>query len=68
MKTVRYAFISELVLYESKMCSLKSKEEHRLTVGLFKDKVLRKLFGPNGDEVTGCWRKFRNEELHNLYC
>jgi hypothetical protein len=30
-------------------------------------RVLRRIFGPNRDEVTGGWRKLHNEELHNLY-
>jgi hypothetical protein len=30
-------------------------------------KVLRRIFGPKRDEVTGGWRKLHNEELHNLY-
>jgi hypothetical protein len=29
--------------------------------------VLRKIFGPKRDEVTGGWRKLHNEEFHNLY-
>jgi len=29
--------------------------------------VLRKVFGPKGDEVTGEWRKLHNEELNDLY-
>jgi hypothetical protein len=29
--------------------------------------VLRRIFGPNRDGVTGGWRKLHNEELHNLY-
>jgi hypothetical protein len=41
------------------------KEEHRLRV--FETRFLRKIFGPKRDEVTGEWRKLRNEELHNLY-
>jgi hypothetical protein len=28
---------------------------------------LRRIFGPNGEEVVGGWRRLRNEELHNLY-
>jgi hypothetical protein len=28
--------------------------------------VLRRIFGPKRDEVTGGWRKLHNEELHNL--
>jgi hypothetical protein len=30
--------------------------------------VLRSIFGPKRDEVTGEWRKLHNEELHDLYC
>jgi hypothetical protein len=29
--------------------------------------VLRRVFGPKREEVTGGWRKLHNEELHNLY-
>jgi hypothetical protein len=29
--------------------------------------VLRRIFGPKRDRVTGGWRKLHNEELHNLY-
>jgi hypothetical protein len=31
------------------------------------NRVLRRIFGPKRDEVTGDWRKLHNEELHNLY-
>jgi hypothetical protein len=31
-------------------------------------RVLRRLFGPKRDEVTGEWRKLHNEELNDLYC
>jgi hypothetical protein len=41
------------------------REEHRLRV--FDNRVLRRIFGPNRDEVTGGWRKLHNEELRNLY-
>jgi hypothetical protein len=34
---------------------------------VFENRVLRRIFGPNRDEVTGQWRKLHNEELHNLY-
>jgi hypothetical protein len=34
---------------------------------VFENRVLRRIFGPNGDEVTGEWRKLSNEELNNLY-
>jgi hypothetical protein len=45
--------------------SLILREEHRLRV--FENRVLRIIFGPKRDEVTGGWRKLHNEELHNLY-
>jgi hypothetical protein len=41
------------------------REEYRLRV--FENRVLRGIFGPKRDEVTGGWRKLHNEELHNLY-
>jgi hypothetical protein len=34
---------------------------------VFENKVLRRIFGPDRDEVTGGWRKLHNEELHGLY-
>ena len=40
-------------------------EERRLSV--FENRVLRRIFGPKRDEVTGEWRKLHNEELNNLY-
>jgi hypothetical protein len=40
-------------------------EEHRLRV--FQKRVLRRIFGPMRDEVTGEWRKLQNEELNGLY-
>jgi hypothetical protein len=33
---------------------------------VFENRVLRRIFGPKRDEVTGEWRKLHNEELHNL--
>jgi len=30
--------------------------------------VLRRIFGPRKDEVTGEWRRLHNEELNDLYC
>jgi hypothetical protein len=40
-----------------------------ITHGLrvFENRVLRRIFGPKRNEVTGEWRKLRNKELHNLY-
>jgi hypothetical protein len=34
---------------------------------VFENRVLRRIFGPKRDEVTGDWRKLHNEELHTLY-
>jgi hypothetical protein len=34
---------------------------------VFENRVLRRIFVPKRDEVTGGWRKLHNEELHNLY-
>jgi hypothetical protein len=45
--------------------SLTLREEHRLRV--FENRVLRRIFGPKRDEVTGGRRKLHNEELHGLY-
>jgi hypothetical protein len=42
------------------------REESRPRV--FENRVLRRIFGPRRDEVTGEWRKLHNEELHDLYC
>jgi hypothetical protein len=42
------------------------REEHRLRV--FENRVLREVFGPKGDEVTGGWGKLHNEELRKLCC
>jgi hypothetical protein len=41
------------------------REEHRLRV--FENRVLRRMFGPEKDEVTGEWRKLHNEDLNGLY-
>jgi hypothetical protein len=34
---------------------------------MFENRVLRRIFGPKRDEVTGGWRKLQNEELRDLY-
>jgi hypothetical protein len=45
--------------------SLTVREDHRLRV--FEKRVLRRIFGPKRDALTGEWRKLHNEELHILY-
>jgi hypothetical protein len=34
---------------------------------VFENRVLRRIFGPQREEVAGGWRRLHNEELHNLY-
>jgi hypothetical protein len=34
---------------------------------VFENRVLRRLFGPKREEMTGEWRKFHNEKLRDLY-
>jgi hypothetical protein len=57
--------ILPVVMYGCETWSLTLREEHRLMV--FENRVLRRIFGPKRDEVTGDWRKLHNEELHGLY-
>jgi hypothetical protein len=38
-----------------------------MRVRVFENRVLRRIFGPKRDEVTGEWREFYNEELRDLY-
>jgi hypothetical protein len=52
-----------VVLYGCETWSLTLREEHRL--GVFESRVLRRIFGPKRDEVTGEWRKLHKEELYN---
>jgi hypothetical protein len=57
--------ILTFVLYGCDTWSLTLREEHRLRV--FGNRVLRKIFGPNRNEVLGQWSKLHSGELHNLY-
>jgi hypothetical protein len=65
VKVKLYKTIILPVLYGCETWSLTLREEHRPRV--FENRVLRRIFGPKRDEVTGEWRKLHNEELHNLY-
>jgi hypothetical protein len=40
--------------------------ERKQAARIFEKRVLRRIFGPKGEEVTGGLRKLHNEELHNL--
>jgi len=53
------------VLYGCETFSLTLREERRLRV--FENRVLRRIFGPKLDEITGEWRKLHYEELNDLY-
>jgi hypothetical protein len=57
--------ILPVILYGCETWSLTLREEHRLRV--FENKVLRRIFGPKRDEVTGGWRKLDKQELRDLY-
>jgi len=57
--------IFTVVLYGCETWSLTLREERRLRV--FQNRVLRRIFGPKRDEVTGEWGKLHNEELNDLY-
>ena len=54
------------VLYGCETWSLTLNEERRLKV--FENRVLRRIFGPKRDEVTGKWIKLHNGELNDLHC
>jgi hypothetical protein len=62
---IHKTIILPVVLYGCETWSLTLREKHRLRV--FENRVLRRIFGPTRDEVTGEWRKLHNGELHNLY-
>jgi hypothetical protein len=53
-----------VVLHGCEIWSLTVREEHKLRV--FENRVLRRIFGPKRDGVTGGRRKLYNVELHNL--
>jgi hypothetical protein len=57
--------ILPVVLYGCETWSLTLKKEH--IVRMFENRVLRRIFVPKEDEVTGEWRKLHNEELRDLY-
>jgi hypothetical protein len=63
--SIHKTIILPVVLYGCETWSLTLREEHRLRV--FENRVLRKIFRPKRNEVTGEWRKLHNEELHDLY-
>jgi hypothetical protein len=59
------SIILPVVLYGFETWSLTLREQHRMR--MYVNRVLRRIFGPKRDEVTGEWRKLHNEELRDLY-
>ena len=57
--------ILPVVLYGCETWLLTLREERKLRV--FENMVLRRIFGPRRDEITGEWRRLHNEELNDLY-
>jgi hypothetical protein len=62
---IHRTIILPVVLYGCETWSLTLREERRLRV--FENRVLRRVFGPKRDDITGEWRKLHNEELSDLY-
>jgi len=63
---IHRTIILPIILHGCGTWSLILREERRLMV--FKNRVLKRIFGSKRDEVTGEWRKLHNVELNNLYC
>ena len=59
---IHRTIILPVVLYGCETWLLTLKEERRVKV--FENRVLRRIFGPKRDEVTGEWRKLHNEEFN----
>ena len=57
--------ILPVILYGCESWSTTVADEQKLRV--FENKILRKIYGPKRDEMTGEWRRLHNEELHGLY-
>jgi hypothetical protein len=65
LRRIYRTIILPVVLNGCEAWSLTLREKRRLKV--FENRVLRRVFGPKRDEVTGGWRKLHNEELNDLY-
>jgi len=62
---VQKTIILNVVSYGYKTWSLTLREEHRL--GVYENRVLRRIFGSKREEMAGGWRTVHNKKLHNLY-
>jgi hypothetical protein len=65
IKTYR-TIILPAVLYGCEAWSLTFREEHS-RLGVFENRMLRKMFGPKREEVTGEWKIPHNEKLYDLH-
>jgi len=65
IKTKMHRTILPVVSYGCETWSVTLRKERKLKV--FENRLLWKIFGPKGDEVTREWRTLHNEELCNLY-
>ena len=64
-KKFKRNIILPVVLYGCDTRSLRLREERRLRT--FEKRVLRRIFGPQGGEVTGKWRTVHSEDLNDVY-
>jgi len=59
------------IVYDVCVCvylfGLVNEQFNRNPMRVFEKRLLRRIFGPKRDEVTGEWRKLHNEELNDLY-
>jgi hypothetical protein len=62
---IKYKILLLVVLNGCETWWMALREEHR--VRLFESRVLRRIFGPKRDKITGCWGKLHIEMHHNLY-
>ena len=63
---IHKTIVLPIVLHGCETWSLTLREKRNLRV--FENMVLRRIFGPRMDEITGEWRRLHNEEINDLYC
>jgi len=63
---IAITMILPVVVYGCETWSLTMREERKLRV--FGNRLMRRIFGPKRDQVTGEWRKLRNEDFNDLCC
>jgi hypothetical protein len=65
-KNIKIKIYKPVALCGCETWSLTLRGEH--TMRVFENRVLRRIFGPKRDEVTGDWKRLHNEGLNDLYC